>query len=368
MYKQLSYQVLRMFIVILIIISCFFFIKYAFIYLYPIFFAIILSFFLNPFVSFLEMKLKFPRPLATIAVIATILVFIIGVLFFIVTEIVQGTEYLAEKVPVHFHTFTALVDVFINNQVLPLYHKLTSLFHTLDSSQQLAISENIRQLINQISTSGAALFQGFLLNIPNVLSVLPNSFTIFIFILLATFFITNDWISLKHSLNKFVPEVINQSIKHIIEQLKKALYGFVKAQLILISITAALLLTGLLILNIEHALTIALLAAAIDLLPYIGTGFIFLPWITYLFFTGHYSMTISLTVLYMVVVVTRQVLEPKILSSSIGINPLAALVTLFLSIQIWGLPGLLVAPILLIFLNALYRAGIFRRVLLFIRG
>src|SRR5699024_11493170 len=66
--------------------------------------------------------------------------------------------------------------------------------------------------------------------------------------------------------------------------LKKALSGFFKAQLILITITAGSIYIGLLIVGIDHALTIALLAAGVDLLPYIGTGIIFIPWIIYLFF------------------------------------------------------------------------------------
>src|SRR5690625_7405076 len=83
----------------------------------------------------------------------------------------------------------------------------------------------------------------------------------------------------------------------------------------------------------------------VDLLPFIGTGTVFIPWVGYLFLIGHYSLTIHLTLLYMFILVTRQILEPKILATSIGVTPLAALFTLFISIQIWGvLPGIIISP------------------------
>ena len=69
--------------------------------------------------------------------------------------------------------------------------------------------------------------------------------------------------------------------------MKKALLGFIKAQLTLISITLIIVLIGLLILRVEYAITIALITGIVDLLPYLGTGAVFVPWIIYEAVTGN---------------------------------------------------------------------------------
>src|SRR5699024_5835394 len=118
------------------------------------------------------------------------------------------------------------------------------------------------------------------------------------------------------------------------KDLKKALLGYLKAQLTLISITGAIVFVGLLILHVDYALTIAVATGLIDLLPYLGTGIVFVPWIIYMFFTGNYFLTIGLAVLYAIVLIQRQIMEPKIVSSNIGLDPLATLIAIFVGIQL----------------------------------
>ena len=63
--------------------------------------------------------------------------------------------------------------------------------------------------------------------------------------------------------------------------LRKALFGFVKAQLTLVSMTTVIVLIGLLILRVPYAITIAIITGVVDLLPYLGTGAVFVPLYTY---------------------------------------------------------------------------------------
>src|SRR5699024_11387046 len=70
---------------------------------------------------------------------------------------------------------------------------------------------------------------------------------------------------------------------------------------------------------------IALLTSIVDFLPFIGTGIVFIPWIIYLFFTDHFTLTIFISMLYMIIIIQRQLSEPKIVSKSIGLPPLVTL-------------------------------------------
>src|SRR5690625_1805820 len=96
------------------------------------------------------------------------------------------------------------------------------------------------------------------------------------------------------------------------------------------------------------------LCVFIDIFQFIMKILIFIPCIGYLFITNDYFLTIGLSIIYMVVVILRQFIEPKILSAHIGINPLLALIILFFSIQFWGIGGILFTPILLILISALF--------------
>ncbi|MBY7143848.1 sporulation integral membrane protein YtvI [Virgibacillus sp. NKC19-3] len=368
MSKSFLFKILRVLFLIGTLLISYLLISYTFPILYPIIVAVIISYLINPFVTILENKLKFPRPIAVFTVICTMFSFVLSTVFLIIAEIIQGTAFLADKVPEHFHALITLMEDFFNTTILPAYEKLMSFFHMLDASHQVTITEHIQQFASHIATTGAAYLQDFLLKIPAVLSMLPNSLTVFVFIVLATFLITNDWNRLVKSAKRIIPSSVKTSTGEVLNHLKKAIFGFAKAQVILISITAGIIFIGLLFFQVEHALTIALLAAAADLLPYVGTGIIFIPWIIYLFITAEYSMTISLILLYMFIIVLRQVLEPKILSTSIGLHPLAVLVALFIGIQVWGFVGIIVAPILLVVFNAVHQAGITKQLWLFIKG
>src|SRR5699024_5194097 len=138
-----------------------------------------------------------------------------------------------------------------------------------------AVIDNMQEFISQFSASGTSILKTVLLKISAVLSKLPQSLTILMFIILATFLLTNDWVALRQMAGNIVPSRFNAPGKHVLVHLKKAFSGFFKAQFILISITAGIIYIGLFIVNVDHAMTIALLAAAVDLLPYIGTGIIF---------------------------------------------------------------------------------------------
>lgn len=366
--KRLFYQVSRLIYVTVCIIAIYFIIKYMFILFYPFAFAILLSFFLDPLVSYLESKFKFSRFFATVVIVLLLFISTISLIMLIITEIIQGAIYLAEKVPSYFQSLLKLIESLLHENVVPFFHKITSLIQTLDDSKQLKVNEYIENLINYLASSGAIFLQDALLKIPYIVSIIPYSFTIVIFILIATFLMTNDWHRLKKTTAKLIPVSMNRLSRNVFEQFKKSFLGYLKAQCILIMITTMLLLIGLLVLSIDHALTISLIVALIDFIPLIGIGIIFIPWIIYLFIIQKYSLTIGLTILYMFIIIMRQMLEPKILSVNIGISPLASLFALFISVRLWGITGVIIAPILLILVSSVHQAGITKLLWNYVKG
>lgn len=362
------WRVVRLISVVAIIIISFLLFFYVAKYTYPFLIALGIAFLMNPFVNLLENRGKMPRPLAVFISITVILAGIIGIISLLVVELIDGTNYLANQLPQHFKSLVAYIENLIASQIIPFYERLTSIVKTLDPSQQQEILNQIKNVGANIADKGANILQGILKWIPKQLGKLPNLATVLIFSLLGTFFISKDWYRLGRKAKEFSPGKVIESSKSIFQGLQKALFGFMKAQFTLISITAITVLIGLLILRVDYAITIAVITGAVDLLPYLGTGFVFVPWIIYMFFTGNYFLTIGLSILYIVVIIQRQFLEPKVLSTNIGLDPLATLISLFVGYQMFSFLGLIIGPAFLVIINTLHQTGVFQEIWTFIMG
>ncbi|WP_019154818.1 sporulation integral membrane protein YtvI [Robertmurraya massiliosenegalensis] len=335
---------------------------------YPFIIGLMIAFFMNPLVNFFEKKAKMPRFLAVLISLVIIFAFFAGLITLLIAEIVSGADYLAQVVPTHLETLIDYIEHFFAAQIIPLYNQITSMFNSLDTGQQNTILENIENVGRTIGTTLGNFIQGFFEKIPNIVSWFPNAATVVIFSLLATFFISKDWYRLSTSAGKLIPSKAKSSSRTVFLDLKKAMFGFVKAQLTLVSLTTMIILIGLIILRVDYAITIALVTGLVDIIPYLGTGLIFVPWIIYEAVAGEISMAIGLGVLYIIVLVQRQVMEPKVLSSNIGLDPLATLISLFVGFKLIGFLGLIVGPVTLVLLTTLHRANVFRDIWAFIKG
>ncbi|KMY43515.1 membrane protein [Bacillus sp. FJAT-27916] len=337
-------------------------------YTYPFIIGICLAFLMNPFITFLTGKLRFPRALAVLASMLILIALIAGLITFLVTETVAGAAYLSDVLPKHLNTMIILIQDYFQAKILPLYEKIISLFNNLEAGQQDTVLSNIENIGSSIGTTLTNLIQTTLGFVPKLIGWLPGAGTGAIFTLLATFFIAKEWNKLLAKTQQFLPDKTLQNIRKVIIELERALFGFIRAQLTLISMTTLIVLIGLLILRIEFAITIALITGFVDLLPYLGTGLVFVPWIIYALMTGNLSLALGLAILYTVVIVQRQLMEPKILSSSIGLDPLATLVAIFVGFKILGFLGLILGPIVLVIIRTLYKLHILHDVWDFIMG
>ncbi|WP_102263837.1 sporulation integral membrane protein YtvI [Mesobacillus jeotgali] len=335
---------------------------------YPFIIGFLIAFMMNPLVNFFQERAKMPRSLAVLISLVLIMLVFAGLITLLVVEIASGAEYLAKVVPEHLVTLIDYIEHSFAAQLIPLYNQLTGMFQSLESGQQDTIMDNIQNVGATIGTTTGNFIKDFFEKIPNILSWFPNAATVLIFSLLGTFFISKDWYRLSAMGTRFLPNRARTSSKTVFDDLKKALFGFVRAQATLVSITTVIILIGLLILRVDYAITIALVTGIVDIIPYLGTGAVFVPWIIYEAIAGEMSTAIGLGVLYVVVLVQRQIMEPKILSSSIGLDPLATLIALFVGFKTIGFLGLIVGPVILVIFNTLQRANVFRDIWAFIKG
>ncbi|HET7658533.1 MAG TPA: sporulation integral membrane protein YtvI, partial [Bacillales bacterium] len=356
------YIALRFLFVLMIVVVGLFVFYYVAQLTIPFIIAIIIAFFMNPLVNLLNRKLKVPRGLSVLISLIVIFGIIAGILTLLVIEMISGFTYLTNVVPEKANWFINYFEHFLTHQVKPLYNQILHSFHELSPNRQQTIMNNVQSIGQHVAQVLTNIGTGIVSFLTGFITALPNLFFIMGFALLGTFFISKDWYKFGDKIKTIMPDKVSSNVSHVFLGLKKAMFGFIRAQLTLISMTAALDLIGLLILRVDYAFTIAILTGIVDLLPYMGTGVVFVPWILYLFFTGNYSLTIGLSILYAVVLIQRQIMEPKIISSSIGLDPLATLVALFVGIQLFGFLGLIIGPVALVIINTLKEAGVFHDV------
>ncbi|MPQ43773.1 sporulation integral membrane protein YtvI [Clostridium tarantellae] len=166
--------------------------------------------------------------------------------------------------------------------------------------------------------------------------------------LLSTYFFTKNISSNKNILDKLLPGKVSPQIKNAFTHAKKMLFNYCLSYLFLISVTMIITFIGFLFFKIKYALVLSILAGLFDLLPILGTIMIYLPLIFYYFHKGNYFLVISLIALYALVTIIRQILEPKVVSSSLGINPVFSLAALFIGLQLNGFIGVIFCMFLII--------------------
>jgi predicted PurR-regulated permease PerM len=138
-------------------------------------------------------------------------------------------------------------------------------------------------------------------------------------------------------------------LKPVFEALKRAktaLGGWLTAQLKLFGLTLLLLAGGLLLLRIPNGLLWALVICLLDALPVLGTGAVLLPWALISFLQSNTPRAIGLLGLYATITLIRSTLEPKLVGRQLGLDPLVTLMALYVGFKLWGLGGMILAPML----------------------
>ena len=144
-------------------------------------------------------------------------------------------------------------------------------------------------------------------------------------------------------------------ISQMIKDTGRGLKGYLKSQLILMGIACLILSAGLMFLKVPYFILIAIAISIIDVLPVIGSGIIIVPWSIISFILGNSYLGKGLAVIYIVLIITRQVLEPKILGKEIGVRPLYTFLATILGSIILGPVGLILGPLIAVVITSIIR-------------
>lgn len=177
-----------------------------------------------------------------------------------------------------------------------------------------------------------------------ILRATPRFFIRTVICVMATFYLAADYGPLtKGFLSLFSPSTRTQ-IERLHRGAGRAVRRYLRAYLLLFSLTFAEVLVGLWILKQPYAFLLALLVAFVDLLPIFGAGAVLVPWAIFSLLFGAHSLGLGLLILYGVMSIVRQIAEPHLLGGSLGLPPFVMLAFMFVGWELFGIFGLLISP------------------------
>jgi sporulation integral membrane protein YtvI len=361
---------LRTLTVILIAVVASYLISFTLPLIYPFVIGWIIAMLIEPIVKWLEKRVRIPRWTSVTLILLFVLSLILSLVIFIVAEMVMELTHLAEMLPsILSQAREILIDIFTKEDTI-LKRMIDTVQNFLEKNpqHQQRISETIEQNIGLLADKGTQWITAILKGMGAFLGNLPYFLTVSAFITLSAFFIGLDWPRLRFQIKKWIPLRAQQTGGIVVNDLKKALSGFIRAQLILISISAFIMFIGLLVLRVPYAFSIALVVGLTDLLPYVGVSAVAIPWITYLLLSGDMHLGVGITILFIIVIVVRNLFEPKLVASSVGLDPLLTLIAIFVGLKLFSVLGLILGPVTAVILMTLHRAHVFRDIWRFIHG
>ena len=313
----------------------------------PFLIAFIISLMVEPAIKKIMKKLKITRKVSSIIVFIIVFGIILGLLIWGISTIISESSNLLSN-------FNKYYDR-INFQIQNLIKSID--LGKLNTSNQ--ISQIFQDMTSSLLERISVYLQSFLTQLIKFVTSLPTIAIYFAVTILALYFICTDKIYMIDELEHHLPEKWVKELAVHLKQITKTLGGYLKAQAILVLISFTISLVGLYImylvgLNVGFPLLIALGIGFVDALPILGSGTIMIPWAIISGLNGDLTLGISLIVLLMIMSITKQLLEPKIVSGNIGIHPIFTLISMYTGFKLIGVIGMFVGPILLIILKNVF--------------
>ena len=304
-------------------------------------------------IHFLKKALHLPDKFS--AVLAVILFYAVAgaLLTLLSVKAVSGIASLIGNLPALYETYAQpyFMDILWNIEAILVDMEPTLAAVLEDFGMQMI--QSLGQLVSSVSVRVMAIAT-------NLASAVPGLFIKLVLMVISTFFIAVDY----DRLTGFCLRQLGKGTEVIFLEIKEYVAGTllvcIRSYIIIMSITFAELSVGLSLLGIRHAVLLAFVIAIFDILPVLGTGGVMIPWSILTVIQGNYPMALGLLIIYLVITVIRNIIEPKIVGSQLGLHPVVTLCSMFVGAQLLGVVGLFGFPIGLSLLRHLNGRGVIK--------
>lgn len=320
-------------------------------FLMPFVVGWVISAIASPLVNWLERRLKIVKKLGSALIVILVLALIVLLLYFAISRLAGEIGDLTKNFPEMYAQ--------LESGLRQIGDTLSGVFAKLPKGVQNGWNTIVENLDSYMGEVVSRVSEPTVTAAGNFAKRLPSYLIAFIVAVMSAYFFTVEREEVIRWMKKVSPESVTKRMSLVMDNLRYAVGGYFKAQFKIMAVVFAILLVGLAILGVHYFVLVAFLIAFLDFLPFFGTGTAMIPWAVYKFFMGDYKVTVALVILYVVTQLVRQLLQPKMVGDSIGLNPLATLLLLYIGYRLDGVIGMILAvPVGMILIN-MCQAGAF---------
>jgi len=317
----------------------------------PFLIAFIISLIIEPLIRKVMKLTNLTRKVSAIITLIFVFSVIIGLLIWGVTSIVTEASNILSNLNGNMEIVSSKIQGLIS----------IIRFDSIKIPDQ--ILEIASNAFNGFIGEGRNVLQGILVKIIDTVTHIPKLMIYIGITILATYFVCTDKMYILDQMEHHLPRNWLNKFGVKLRKVISSLGDYLKAQATLILISFSIVLVGLVLfdlvgMNIEYPLIMAVLIGFVDALPILGSGTVMVPWAVISAFNGDIKLAIALIVLYVVIIVVKQLIEPRIVSNHIGIHPIFTLIAMYTGFKIIGIFGMFVGPIILIILKNIFETMI----------
>ena len=324
--------------------------RYGLVWLLPFLPALAVAAWAEPAIQWVRRKMHLTRPflaavltLGVTALTVAAAVAVLGALWRQLMDLLSQAPQLLSALPDTLAGITARLEEF---RV------------TLPHESRQTVNEALTAMGNALSNAAVNLSASLLESVKNWVGKLPGLLLFCATAVMALFFTVSGYPQLKQFLIRQIPPEKRGAARELKEGALGAVWRWFRSQVLLIAVTFAELLAGLLLLRRDYALLLSFLIALLDALPIFGAGMVLLPWAAILALVGDTVGALGLTALYLIVWLVRSFLEPKILGKSGGLPPLPSLLAIYVGFRIAGVAGMILGPLVLLLIKEFHDRGV----------
>ena len=328
----------------------YFFLRYAVSWLFPFLFGFAVATLLRPAARWISRITRIQHKGIFLFVIAlfyaAILLFLWLALGFFIGQIGE---------------FLRALPTLYQKDIAPALEQLKDwLFHIvqkLSPGMADAVSEGLKSAFSSLGSNLSRLSGSVVISATSLAAKLPFYLLTLIFSIVCSILISLDYQNILSFFKKQLPPPLKAVCRETLLFLKGSLLKILKAYGLILAITFFELLTGFLLLGISYALPLAALVALLDILPFLGTGIILIPWGFFSIIGGNQPLGAGLLILYLIIALIRNLLEPRLVGDQIGLHPVLTITAMYAGMKILGFAGFFLAPLAVIIVQFLNQRG-----------
>lgn len=301
---------------------------FAFRFLLPLFLPFVLAYFfakmISPIINFLEERLHWRHRVTVLMIVLITFLILAGFAAYIISLAISQGILLLQKIPVY--------QQMIN-------HSLQQMCHHCDRVLELSGGTSYQYVENQMQNLYQTIGKEILPRVSQCVTqifhyIIKASSAIFIFIISAILILFDDTF----------PKIRGR-IRPFAGRLRKAGLLYIKSQMIIFFIIAAINSFGLFLMGNQYAIILGVGIAVFDAFPVVGSGIVLIPWALLQIISGNYYAAAILISLFAIAAFLREILEPKLFGKELDLKPLYILISVYVGAKLLGLGGVLLGPI-----------------------